>query len=94
MTNPIKRITAVLGPTNTGKSHLAVETMMEYESGILIQNVHLQKQILHILLKIYIYYYHIKKMFTLIKAFINNRFSLLTWCTPCSGKFYYKIFIS
>ncbi len=35
MTHPIKRITAVLGPTNTGKTHLAVETMMEYESGIL-----------------------------------------------------------
>ena len=30
-----KRITAVLGPTNTGKTHLAVETMLEYESGIL-----------------------------------------------------------
>ena len=29
------RITAVLGPTNTGKTHLAVETMLEYESGIL-----------------------------------------------------------
>jgi len=30
-----KRITAVLGPTNTGKTHLAVETMLEYESGII-----------------------------------------------------------
>jgi len=30
-----KRITAVLGPTNTGKTHLAVETMLSYESGIL-----------------------------------------------------------
>ena len=30
-----KRITAVLGPTNTGKTHLAVETMLEYKSGIL-----------------------------------------------------------
>ena len=29
-----KRITAVLGPTNTGKTHLAVDTMLEYESGI------------------------------------------------------------
>jgi ATP-dependent RNA helicase SUPV3L1/SUV3 len=29
------RITAVLGPTNTGKTHLAVETMLEYESGII-----------------------------------------------------------
>jgi len=30
-----KRITAVLGPTNTGKTHLAVETMLEYQSGII-----------------------------------------------------------
>ena len=30
-----KRITAVLGPTNTGKTHLAVETMLEYKNGIL-----------------------------------------------------------
>ena len=29
------KITAVLGPTNTGKTHLAVETMLEYESGIM-----------------------------------------------------------
>ena len=35
MENNLKRITAVLGPTNTGKTHLAVETMLEYESGIL-----------------------------------------------------------
>ena len=35
MANSSKRITAVLGPTNTGKTHLAVETLMEYESGIL-----------------------------------------------------------
>ena len=35
MENEKKRITAVLGPTNTGKTHLAVETMLEYESGIL-----------------------------------------------------------
>ena len=35
MQNNTKRITAVLGPTNTGKTHLAVETMLEYESGIL-----------------------------------------------------------
>ena len=26
MENNLKRITAVLGPTNTGKTHLAVET--------------------------------------------------------------------
>ena len=30
-----KRITAVLGPTNTGKTHLAVETMLEYKTGII-----------------------------------------------------------
>mgnify|MGYP001193517037 CR=1 FL=1 len=30
-----KRITAVLGPTNTGKTHLAVETMLENETGII-----------------------------------------------------------
>ena len=35
MENNSTRITAVLGPTNTGKTHLAVETMLEYESGIL-----------------------------------------------------------
>ena len=28
------RVTAILGPTNTGKTHLAVETMLGYESGI------------------------------------------------------------
>ena len=36
MENNLKRITAVLGPTNTGKTHLAIETMMEYESGIIV----------------------------------------------------------
>ena len=35
MENNLKRITAVLGPTNTGKTHLAVETMLDYESGIM-----------------------------------------------------------
>jgi len=35
MENNLTRITAVLGPTNTGKTHLAVETMLEYESGII-----------------------------------------------------------
>ena len=35
METSLSRITAVLGPTNTGKTHLAVETMLEYESGIL-----------------------------------------------------------
>ena len=35
MENNLKKITAVLGPTNTGKTHLAVETMLEHESGII-----------------------------------------------------------
>ena len=35
MEKDIEKITAVLGPTNTGKTHLAVETMLEYESGII-----------------------------------------------------------
>ena len=35
MEKQLNRITAVLGPTNTGKTHLAVETMLEYESGIM-----------------------------------------------------------
>ena len=35
MENSLKRITAVLGPTNTGKTHLAVDTMLNYQSGIL-----------------------------------------------------------
>jgi len=35
MENKLERITAVLGPTNTGKTHLAVETMLEYSSGII-----------------------------------------------------------
>ena len=30
-----KKITAVLGPTNTGKTHLAIETMVSFESGII-----------------------------------------------------------
>ena len=34
MENDLQRITAILGPTNTGKTHLAVETMFEYETGI------------------------------------------------------------
>ena len=29
------RITAILGPTNTGKTYLAVETMLKFKSGIL-----------------------------------------------------------
>ena len=35
METNLKRITAVLGPTNTGKTHLAVETMLQHESGII-----------------------------------------------------------
>ena len=35
MENNLKKITAVLGPTNTGKTHLAIETMLEFESGII-----------------------------------------------------------
>jgi len=35
MESNINRITAVLGPTNTGKTHLAFETLLEYESGIM-----------------------------------------------------------
>jgi len=35
MENNLNRITAVLGPTNTGKTHLAVETMLEYKTGII-----------------------------------------------------------
>jgi len=35
MENNLKRITAVLGPTNTGKTYLAVDTMLGYESGII-----------------------------------------------------------
>ena len=31
----IKKITAVLGPTNTGKTHLAIETMLSFESGMI-----------------------------------------------------------
>jgi len=27
------KITAVLGPTNTGKTHLAIETMLSFETG-------------------------------------------------------------
>ena len=30
-----KNITAVLGPTNTGKTHLAIENMLSFESGMI-----------------------------------------------------------
>ena len=29
------KISAVLGPTNTGKTHLAIETMLSFESGMI-----------------------------------------------------------
>ena len=35
METNIKKITAVLGPTNTGKTHLAVETMLTFDTGII-----------------------------------------------------------
>ena len=35
MENNLTRITAVLGPTNTGKTHLAAETMLGYQTGII-----------------------------------------------------------
>ena len=34
MKNQFYRIVALLGPTNTGKTHVAIERMLEYESGI------------------------------------------------------------
>ena len=30
-----KNIIAVLGPTNTGKTHFAIERMLQFESGII-----------------------------------------------------------
>ena len=29
------KITAVLGPTNTGKTYLAIETMLSFDSGMI-----------------------------------------------------------
>ena len=29
------KITAVLGPTNTGKTHLAIETMLSFDNGMI-----------------------------------------------------------
>jgi ATP-dependent RNA helicase SUPV3L1/SUV3 len=34
MTNQSQRIIALLGPTNTGKTHVAIEKMLEFNSGI------------------------------------------------------------
>ena len=32
---PKYKITAVLGPTNTGKTHLAIDTMLSFDSGMI-----------------------------------------------------------
>ena len=34
MENQSKKIIALLGPTNTGKTHVAIEKMLEYDTGI------------------------------------------------------------
>ena len=34
MTNQSRKITALLGPTNTGKTHIAIEKMLQFDSGI------------------------------------------------------------
>ena len=34
MQNSPKKIIALLGPTNTGKTHDAIEKMLEFETGI------------------------------------------------------------
>ena len=34
MQNQSKKIVALLGPTNTGKTHIALEKMLEFNSGI------------------------------------------------------------
>ena len=34
MSDHSKKIIAVLGPTNTGKTYMAIEKMLEYNSGI------------------------------------------------------------
>jgi ATP-dependent RNA helicase SUPV3L1/SUV3 len=34
MENQLQKITALLGPTNTGKTHIAIEKMLEYDTGI------------------------------------------------------------
>src|SRR5271168_2796021 len=35
MFSPAPRLVAVLGPTNTGKTHLAIERMLGHKSGII-----------------------------------------------------------
>ena len=32
---PINKITALLGPTNTGKTFQAIETMLSFQSGMI-----------------------------------------------------------
>ena len=34
MNNQSEKIIALLGPTNTGKTHVAIEKMLKYETGI------------------------------------------------------------
>jgi ATP-dependent RNA helicase SUPV3L1/SUV3 len=34
MENQSQKIIALLGPTNTGKTHVAIEKMLEFELGI------------------------------------------------------------
>ena len=34
MENQSQKIIALLGPTNTGKTHVAIERMLEYDTGI------------------------------------------------------------
>ena len=34
MKSQLNEIIAVLGPTNTGKTHMAIEKMLEFNSGI------------------------------------------------------------
>ena len=34
MENQYQRIISLLGPTNTGKTYIAIEKMLDYESGI------------------------------------------------------------
>ena len=35
MKNPQSKIIAVLGPTNTGKTFMAIETMLSFETGMI-----------------------------------------------------------
>ena len=42
MESNLNRVTAVLGPTNTGKTHIAIDEMLKYEFDI-----HRKKQTQH-----------------------------------------------